>query len=84
MNNMPYPYMPMPLPAPLPMPNNNYEEEINNLKHEIKKLKERVNALENKSKKNYLKKEDGLYMMKNRKNLLFFCRKKLLYAILII
>ena len=63
MNNMPYPYMPMPLPAPLPMPNNNYEDEIIFLKHEIKKLKERVNALENKSKKNYLKKEDGLYMM---------------------
>ena len=41
----------------------NLDKEINNLKHEIKKLKERVNALENKSKKNYLKKEDGLYMM---------------------
>ncbi len=63
MNNIPYPYIPMPFSTPVPMSNNNYEEEINNLKHEIEKLKERLNSLENKSKKNYLKKEDGLYMM---------------------
>ena len=59
MNNMPFPYLP---------PNFNYHlekyiEEINKLKYEINKLKERITNLEKKEKKDYLKKDDSLYMM---------------------
>lgn len=60
MNNIPYPYMPFGMPLPVP---DKYEEEINNLKYETEKLKERVNNLENKNKKNYLQKDEGLYIM---------------------
>lgn len=62
MNNMPYPYMPVPMPFPAPS-QDNYNDELNKLKYEIAKIKERLSELEKKNNKNYLKKEDGFYMM---------------------
>lgn len=65
MNNLPYPYMPNPQYPNIPFvpPKNMLEEEIINLQKEIKQIKERLNYLENKEKNDYLKKEDGLYML---------------------
>ena len=64
MNNMPYPYMPVPYQFPQSQPQTmGVEEEIKRLKAEINRLKERVNALEKKENKNYLQKDDSLYMM---------------------
>lgn len=60
MNIFPYPYIPNPY---INMNNPNIEEEILKLQREIKILKDRVTALENKEKNDYLKKEDGLYML---------------------
>lgn len=60
MNNIPYPYMPFPnMPPQMP----NYEEEIRKLKYEIESIKKRLNNLEKKDTKNYLEKEEGMYMM---------------------
>lgn len=70
MNNAAFPYMPDPrLPMnsfqqqPPMMGATNLEEEIVKLQKEIKQIKERLNYLENKEKNDYLKKEDGLYML---------------------
>lgn len=60
MNNMPFPYFQPPYNQP---PRDNLEEEIRMLKSEINKLKRRIEILENKDQKNYLQKDDGLYMM---------------------
>lgn len=60
MNNMPYPYI---IPHFNQMPQTPNQDELTKLKYEVERLKERVNALEQKDKKNYLKKEEGLYMM---------------------
>lgn len=70
MNNVPFPYMPVPrvpmnsFPQQIPpMETNTLEEEVVKLQKEIKRIKERLNYLENKEKNDYLKKEDGLYML---------------------
>lgn len=70
MNNVPFPYMPVPRfpinsfqqPIP-PTENHSLEDELIKLQKEIKQIKERLNYLENKEKNDYLKKEDGLYML---------------------
>ena len=67
MNQFPFPYMPnpnMPQPPYQPIPNKdtkNLEQE--KLKEEIKKLKKRVTILEQGTQNDYLKKEDGMYML---------------------
>ena len=69
MNQFPFPYMPTPniqLPPYQPIPNKeikNLEQEINRLNEEINKLKKRVTALEQGPQNDYLKKEDGMYML---------------------
>ena len=69
MNQFPFPYMPnpnMPQPPYQPIPNKetkNLEQEIEKLKEEIKKLKKRVTILEQGTQNDYLKKEDGMYML---------------------
>ena len=69
MNQFPFPYMPnpnMPQPPYQPMPpkdTKNLEQEIEKLKEEIKKLKNRVTILEQGTQNDYLKKEDGMYML---------------------
>ena len=62
MNNMPYPYLP-PQIIPNIDPNKQIQEEIIKIKHEINILKERIKNLEEKEHNDYLKKDDGLYMM---------------------
>ena len=63
MNNMPIPYM-YPFPNPnYQMPSYQNQDELKKLKYEIDRLKERVQVLEEKSKNNYLKKEEGMYIM---------------------
>lgn len=63
MNNMPFSY----LPGPYPSIHDINQEEIKKLKLEILKLNERITMLENKfdkkNNKNYLQKDDNLYMM---------------------
>ncbi len=65
MNNYPWPYMPPQAPQQVPpfIKPNNLEEEIIKLKNDVRILKERVSALEKKEKNEYLKKEDGMYMI---------------------
>ena len=73
MNQFPFPYMPNPnMPQPPyqqafpPMPpkdTKNLEQEIEKLKEEVKKLKKRVTILEQGTQNDYLKKEDGMYML---------------------
>ncbi len=58
MNNMPYPFMP-----PIIYPQINYDEELKKIRYEIEEIKKRIDQLENKHTKNYLKKEDGMYIM---------------------
>lgn len=62
MNNIPYPYL---LPQFIPNIDHNQQiqEEIMKLKYEINLLKERIKTLEGKEHNDYLKKDDGLYMM---------------------
>lgn len=62
MNNMPSPYLP-PQFIPNVIPNQQIQEEIIKLKKEISILKERIKNLEEKEHNDYLKKDDGLYMM---------------------
>ena len=69
MNQFPFPYMPnfnMP-PSPYQSipnkENKNIGQELNRLNEEINKLKKRVAALEQGPQKDYLKKEDGMYML---------------------
>lgn len=65
MNQFPFPYMPnpnMPQQAFPPIPPN-LEQEIEKLKEEIRKLKKRVTILEQGNQNDYLKKEDGMYML---------------------
>lgn len=63
MNNMPFPY----LAGLYPSIHETIQEEIRKLKLEITRLNERItileNKLDNKNKKNYLQKDDNLYMM---------------------
>lgn len=59
MNNMPYPFFPQSLQPP----QLNIYEELKRLQQEINILKEKINALENTNKKDYLKKDDSLYML---------------------
>jgi len=64
--NFDYPYMPNPYMPPNYFPmqqNQRIEEEIRKLKYEVARLKERVSSLEGKNKNDYLKNDDGLYMM---------------------
>lgn len=73
MNGAPFQYMPNPYNQINPYNQANHynqqnqtphlEEEINYLKREVEKLNKRIYALENKDKKDYLQKDDGLYMM---------------------
>ena len=59
MNNFPYPNINI-------SPYNPYQNiitEINKLKYEIVELKNKISKLEKQNKKDYLKKEEGLYMM---------------------
>ena len=57
--NMEYPFF----PRPMPYPQYNIEEEIIRLKQEITKLKERLTKLEQEKTKNFLQKDDSLYML---------------------
>lgn len=69
MNQIPFPYMPnfnMPGSLYQPMPNKetkNIEQELNRLNEEINNVKKRLATLEQKPQKDYLKKEDGMYML---------------------
>ncbi len=64
MNNFPFPYMPNSYQQNNPYQQyTNIEAEIMKLRQEIKILKEKVAFLEKKEKNDYLKKEDGLYMI---------------------
>lgn len=60
MNNFQVPYIPYPY---MPLPNENIEKEIIRINKKIKELEERINRLENNNKNDYLKKDDGLYMI---------------------
>lgn len=59
MNNMPYQFFPQ---SPLP-PQTNIYDEIKKIQEEINILKEKINSLENQNKKDYLKKDDSLYIL---------------------
>ena len=61
MNQFPYPYIP-PTMSYQPTPKN-LEQEIEKLKAEINALKKRVAKLEQGGQNDYLKKEDGMYML---------------------
>lgn len=63
MNNVPYPYMPFPNFNNMPPLPPNYDEELKRLNYEIEKLKTRLTKLEKKETKDYLQKEEGMYMM---------------------
>ena len=57
MNNMPYPFIQPPYYQ------ENIYNELRKIKEEIKLLKEQIKKLENINKKDYLKKDDTLYMI---------------------
>ena len=57
--NMEFPFY----PRPIPYPPYTIEEEIIRLKQEINILKERLTKFEQEKPKNYLQKDDSLYMM---------------------
>lgn len=64
MNNM-FPFGPQMF---LPNQNQNnqlfyLEEEIKNIKQDLNKLKEKINLIEKNKKNDFLKKDDGFYMM---------------------
>lgn len=60
MNGTPFPYMNNPYNQ-IPPPQ--LEQELIKIKKEIEKINRRLQVLENKEKKDYLQKDDGLYMM---------------------
>lgn len=62
MNQFPYPYIPNPS-MPFFQQQKNLEQEIENLKVEINNLKKRIIKLEQNNQNDYLKKEDGMYML---------------------
>ena len=57
MNNFQVPYIPYPYMLPNP---ENIEQQINK---KLKELEKRINNLEKTNKDDYLKKDDGLYMI---------------------
>lgn len=64
MNQFPFPYLPNPMtPMPPPKDAPNIRQEIEKLKQEINSLKKRVANLEQTPQNDYLKKEDGMYML---------------------
>ena len=65
MNQFPFPYIPnFPMPPMPPQKNDsNINQEIEKLKDEIINLKKRVTKLEKTPQNDYLKKEDGMYML---------------------
>ena len=60
MNNFQVPYIPYPF---MPINNENIERQIIVINKKVKDLEERVKALEENKNNNYLKKDDGLYML---------------------
>ena len=60
MNNFQVPYIPYPYMPPNP---ENIEQQIIKINKKIKELEQRINNLEKSNKDDYLKKDDGLYMI---------------------
>lgn len=65
MNQFPFPYIPNFNMPPVPPPKNdlNIYQEIEKLKHDVNNLKNKISKLEQGSQNEYLKKEDGMYML---------------------
>jgi len=64
MNQFPFPYLSNPMtPMPPPKDTPNIRQEIEKIKQEINSLKKRVANLEQTPQNDYLKKEDGMYML---------------------
>lgn len=67
MYQMPFPYMENPpfpqQPQQSPWMKTNLQQELERLNREIKELKKRVAKLEQSPTNDYLKKEDGMYMI---------------------
>ncbi|MCI6107828.1 MAG: hypothetical protein SOU84_03345 [Candidatus Faecimonas sp.] len=65
MNQFPFPYIPNFGIPPMPPQKNdsNFYQELEKLKQEINTLKKRISKLEYTTQNDYLKKEDGMYML---------------------
>ncbi len=65
MNQFPFPYIPNFNMPPVPPQKNdlNIYQEIEKLKHDVNNLKNKISKLEQGSQNEYLKKEDGMYML---------------------